>query len=151
VFGGRDVPSHLPKELNKRGMHKTCTPHRYGEHDLPSRRCDSAFRIDGQLDLIKLGFEPVVIATIVVQLSEHTHSFIRAIGFNEIPRRFGEEHNTANYYQTRDALEGQWKAPGERRGLRDFRRAVADPGGNDKADPYHLLGKTDDETCVCQY
>jgi hypothetical protein len=131
-------------------MHKARTPHRYGEHDLPSRRCDSTFSIDSQLDLIKFAFEPVVVTAIIVQLPEHTHSFIRAIGLNEIPRRFGEEHDAADDYHAGYALEGQWEAPGKRRSLWDFGRAVADPSGNDEADSYHLLGETDDETCGCQ-
>jgi hypothetical protein len=98
VLGEEDVPCHLTEELDERGMHKSRTPHWYGEHDLPSWRCNSSFRIDRQLDLVELALEPVVVAAVVMQFPEYTHRLVRAIGLNKIPRRFWEEHDTADDY-----------------------------------------------------
>jgi hypothetical protein len=94
-------------------MHKSLPPHWNSKHDLPPRRCNCLLGINSQFDLIELVLDPVVVRAIVVQFLEHLKSIVRAINFNQVPRRFREEQHTAYDDQTWDALESEWEPPRE--------------------------------------
>ena len=76
-------------------MHKSLPPHGNRKHDLPARRGNRFLRINSQFDLVELALDPVVVATIVVQLAKHLQRFVCAVDLYQVTGRFWEEQHTA--------------------------------------------------------
>ena len=63
----QDAPGHLCEDLDERGVHESRSPDWDGEHNAPSRSCDCALSIDGELDFVELGLDPFVVVAVVVE------------------------------------------------------------------------------------
>lgn len=110
---GFHVPSHLSKELNGSSVEQARSPGFNLEHYCPARCRNRFLSVDGEFDLVELLVDPILVGTVVMQFVQDFQGFVGAVRFDKVPRRFREEHNTTDDHEARNALESEWKAPGE--------------------------------------
>ena len=65
-------------------MHQSLPPDWHLEHDHPSWRSDGFLSIDSQLDLVKLRVDPVIVASVSVQLSQYSHCLLGAVSLDKV-------------------------------------------------------------------
>jgi hypothetical protein len=141
-------PCHLPEELDRRCVQQSGAPSRDLEHDRPTWRRDSLLGFNGELDLVELLVDPVLVGPVIMQLVQDSQRLITAVSLNEVPGTFWKEHDAENQQKTGDALDRERKAPGERAGIGYLRGSVAHPCRDDETNTDHLLGDTDNQTLL---
>jgi hypothetical protein len=148
AFKHQRLTRELGKALNEHSECKAVPPLRHLEHNQPTGRRRGLFGIDGHLDLLELGLNPVFVCTVKMQLFENGHAFLQAIGGDEMSWGLGEPQHTDAQQYGRESLESEGESPLERGRVRHVMAAVAYPRRDDETNTNHLLGETDDETSV---
>ena len=74
------VSSDASTYLDQSSNHQTMAPLRNLEHYEPALSSVSLLGVDGELDLGKLALNPLLVASIVVQLSQSLHAFFESVG-----------------------------------------------------------------------
>ena len=78
--------SQLCENLHKRGVHQSGSILWDGKHWLPSCSGNSLFCRDSGLDLVEFRGDPVIIATVIMQLPKNSHRFIISVFLYQLPR-----------------------------------------------------------------
>lgn len=84
------LPSHLPKKLYRRGMEQTCAPRLDLEHDRPPGGSNGLLSVDGKPHFVELSLYPIIVGAIEMQLAQHLHRLLIAIGFAKVSWRLAQ-------------------------------------------------------------
>lgn len=123
----RTDSSKLRKHLHRNPVHQPRSPLRDCEHDAPPGHSDRLLGSNRSFDLMELLLDPLAIAAVRMQLLQHAHRFFFPVGFHQVSRRFGEEHDAESKKEGRQSLEGERETPLEAGGVWRVRGAVAYP------------------------